>query len=446
MDKQTNLMTEGNILKKIFFFSVPLILGNLFQQLYNTVDSIIVGNYVGKGALAAVGSSTSTINLLIAFSQGAAVGAGVVIAQYLGAKEKQKVEEAVHTAMGIAIALGMILTVLGIALSGTILRLMDTPGDVIEQSNLYLKIYFAGVVFNVIYNMGAGILNAAGNSKRSLIYLCYASVINIVLDLLLIRVFKMGVEGAAIATDISQIASSVFVVAYLMRTREDYKIQLKKLKIHKNMAYGIIKVGLPTGIQNMVISFSNVLVQSSVNGYGSSAVAGFGAYTKVDGFNILPVMSFSMAVTTFTGQNIGAGKIDRVKKGMWITMAMGVVYTITTGCLLLIFSEPIMRLFTQDKEVIEYGRQAMYYFCPFYFMLSIMHALAGTIRGTGKSIPPMIILLASLCVFRVIWIIFVLPHFSAIDGIFVLYPVSWAVGLVLMTLYAWKGKWLPKQI
>jgi putative MATE family efflux protein len=446
MDKQTNLMTEGNILKKIFFFSVPLILGNLFQQLYNTVDSIIVGNYVGKGALAAVGSSTSTINLLIAFSQGAAVGAGVVIAQYLGAKEKQKVEEAVHTAMGIAIALGMILTVLGIALSGTILRLMDTPGDVIEQSNLYLKIYFAGVVFNVIYNMGAGILNAAGNSKRSLIYLCYASVINIVLDLLLIRVFKMGVEGAAIATDISQIASSVFVVAYLMRTREDYKIQLKKLKIHKNMAYGIIKVGLPTGIQNMVISFSNVLVQSSVNGYGSSAVAGFGAYTKVDGFNILPVMSFSMAVTTFTGQNIGAGKIDRVKKGMWITMAMGVVYTITTGCLLLIFSEPIMRLFTQDKEVIEYGRQAMYYFCPFYFMLSIMHALAGTIRGTGKSIPPMIILLTSLCVFRVIWIILVLPHFSAIDGIFVLYPVSWAVGLVLMILYAWKGKWLPKQI
>lgn len=446
MDKQTNLMTEGNILKKIFFFSVPLILGNLFQQLYNTVDSIIVGNYVGKGALAAVGSSTSTINLLIAFSQGAAVGAGVVIAQYLGAKEKQKVEEAVHTAMGIAVALGMILTVLGIALSGTILRLMDTPVDVIEQSNLYLKIYFAGVVFNVIYNMGAGILNAAGNSKRSLIYLCYASVINIVLDLLLIRVFKMGVEGAAIATDISQIASSVFVVAYLMRTREDYKIQLKKLKIHKNMAYGIIKVGLPTGIQNMVISFSNVLVQSSVNGYGSSAVAGFGAYTKVDGFNILPVMSFSMAVTTFTGQNIGAGKIDRVKKGMWITMAMGVVYTITTGCLLLIFSEPIMRLFTQDKEVIEYGRQAMYYFCPFYFMLSIMHALAGTIRGTGKSIPPMIILLTSLCVFRVIWIIFVLPHFSAIDGIFVLYPVSWAVGLVLMILYAWKGKWLPKQI
>lgn len=446
MDKQTNLMTEGNILKKIFFFSVPLILGNLFQQLYNTVDSIIVGNYVGKGALAAVGSSTSTINLLIAFSQGAAVGAGVVIAQYLGAKEKQKVEEAVHTAMGIALALGMILTVLGVALSGTILRLMDTPVDVIEQSNLYLKIYFAGVVFNVIYNMGAGILNAAGNSKRSLIYLCYASVINIVLDLLLIRVFKMGVEGAAIATDISQIASSVFVVAYLMRTREDYKIQLKKLKIHKNMASSIIKVGLPTGIQNMVISFSNVLVQSSVNGYGSSAVAGFGAYTKVDGFNILPVMSFSMAVTTFTGQNIGAGKIDRVKKGMWVTMAMGVVYTITTGCLLLIFSEPIMRLFTQDKEVIEYGRQAMYYFCPFYFMLSIMHALAGTIRGTGKSIPPMVILLTSLCVFRVIWIIFVLPHFSTIDGIFVLYPVSWAVGLVLMILYAWKGKWLPKQI
>ena len=442
MDKQTNLMTEGNILKKIFFFSVPLILGNLFQQLYNTVDSIIVGNYVGKGALAAVGSSTSTINLLIAFSQGAAVGAGVVIAQYLGAKEKQKVEEAVHTAMGIAIALGMILTVLGIALSGTILRLMDTPGDVIEQSNLYLKIYFAGVVFNVIYNMGAGILNAAGNSKRSLIYLCYASVINIVLDLLLIRVFKMGVEGAAIATDISQIASSVFVVAYLMRTREDYKIQLKKLKIHKNMAYGIIKVGLPTGIQNMVISFSNVLVQSSVNGYGSSAVAGFGAYTKVDGFNILPVMSFSMAVTTFTGQNIGAGKIDRVKKGMWTTIGMGMIYTVVTGALILLFSNEIMRLFTEDKEVIAYGRRAIMFFCPFYFILSILQSLAGTVRGTGKSVPTMVVLLVSMCLFRIVWVQFILPMFNSIDGIFILYPVSWALGTVLMILYAWKGKWL----
>lgn len=448
MEKQTTLMTEGSILKKIFFFSVPLILGNLFQQLYNTVDSIIVGNYVenGKAALAAVGSSTSTISLLIAFSQGAAVGAGVIIAQYLGAGNKKKLEEAVHTSMGIAVVLGIILTVLGMCGSSTILRWMNTPEDVIGQSDLYLKIYFAGVVFNVIYNMGAGILNAAGNSKRSLIYLCYASVINIVLDLLFIRGLGMGVEGAAIATDISQIASGVFVIAFLMRTNEDYRIQLRKVRIHKKMAADIIKIGLPTGIQNMVISFSNILVQSSVNSYGSSAMAGFGAYLKVDGFNILPVMSFSMAVTTFTGQNCGAGKIDRVKKGMWVTMVMGIVYTIATGCLILIFREPIMRLFTKDKTVMEYGIHAMYYFCPFYFLLSIMHSLAGTIRGAGKSIQPMVILLISLCVFRIIWIISVLPGFSTIDGIYVLYPLSWILGVILMTAYALRGKWLPKSL
>ena len=208
------------------------------------------------------------------------------------------------------------------------------------------------------------------------------------------------------------------------------------------MAARIITVGLPTGIQNMVISFSNVLVQSSVNGFGAAAMAGFGAYMKIDGFNILPVMSFSMAVTTFTGQNYGAGKIDRVKKGMWVTLAMGFVYTILTGVLLLTFADPLMRMFTKDASVIAFGKQAMRYFCPFYFLLSIMHGLAGTVRGTGKSVPPMVILLTSLCLFRIIWIQFVLPLFSTIDGVFVLYPVSWAFGTVLMILYTWKGKWL----
>lgn len=194
------------------------------------------------------------------------------------------------------------------------------------------------------------------------------------------------------------------------------------------------------GIQNMVISFSNVLVQSSVNGFGAAAMAGFGAYMKIDGFNILPVMSFSMAVTTFTGQNYGAGKIDRVKKGMWVTLAMGFVYTVLTGVLLLTFADPLMRMFTKDAEVIAFGKQAMRYFCPFYFLLSIMHGLAGTVRGTGKSVPPMVILLTSLCLFRIIWIQFVLPLFSTIDGVFVLYPVSWAFGTVLMILYTWEGK------
>ena len=208
------------------------------------------------------------------------------------------------------------------------------------------------------------------------------------------------------------------------------------------MAIRIVKIGLPTGIQNMVISFSNILVQASINSFGALAMAGFGAYMKIDGFNILPVMSFSMAVTTFVGQNYGAGKIDRVKKGMWTTIGMGMIYTIVTGALILLFSNEIMRLFTEDKEVITYGRRAIMFFCPFYFILSILQSLAGTVRGTGKSVPPMVVLLVSMCLFRIVWVQFILPMFNSIDGIYILYPVSWTLGTVLMILYAWKGKWL----
>ena len=290
--------------------------------------------------------------------------------------------------------------------------------------------------------MAAGILNAAGNSKRSLIYLAYASVTNIVLDLILIGVLKMGVAGAAIATDISQVVSCMLAMKFLMNISENYRVNIRQISFNKKMAKRVIKIGLPTGIQNMVISFSNILVQASINGFGSLAMAGFGAYMKIDGFNILPVMSFSMAVTTFVGQNYGAGKIDRVKKGMWTTIGMGMIYTIVTGILLLLFSTEIMRLFTGDTEVIAYGKRAMLFFCPFYFTLSILQSLAGTVRGTGKSVPPMVVLLVSMCLFRIVWIQFILPIFNSIDGIFMLYPVSWVLGAILMILYTCKGSWL----
>ena len=443
--QSSTLMTEGSIGKKIIFFSIPLILGNLLQQLYSTADSIIVGNFVGSNALAAVGSSTALIGLLIAFSQGVSVGAGVVAAQYLGAKNRRDVQGSIHTAFALAAVLGIILTAGGIICSRPLLVWMNTPEEVLEDSVIYLQIYFGGLIFNVLYNMAAGILNAAGNSKRSLIYLAYASVTNIGLDLLLIGVFKMGVAGAAIATDASQLVSCILSMWYLTHVDADYRISLKKIGIDKRMAVRIAKIGLPTGIQNMVISFSNVLVQSSVNSFGAAAMAGFGAYMKIDGFNILPVLSFSMAVTTFTGQNYGAGKIERVKKGMWVTVAMGCVYTIVTGTLLLTFGDPLMRLFTDSREVIEHGKLAMKYFCPFYFLLSIMHSLAGTIRGAGKSIPPMLILLFAMCLFRIFWIKAILPAFGTLDGVYMLYPVSWAVGMVLMVLYTWKGKWLEEQ-
>ena len=440
-ETKTKLMTEGSIWKNILLFSVPLILGNLLQQLYNTADSIIVGNFVGSNALAAVGSSGSPIFLLIGFSQGIAVGAGVVVSQFLGAKDKQDAQLSVHTSLALATILGAILTVGGIAISRTLLTAMNTPAEVLEDAVTYMQLYFGGVLFSVVYNMAAGILNAAGNSRRSLLYLGVASITNIILDLVLIAGLKMGVAGAAIATDISQLVSCVLSLRFLMRVDDDYHVNAKEIRVNKNMAGKIIKVGLPTGIQNMVISLSNILVQASVNGYGAAAMAGFAAYMKVDGFNILPIMSFSMAVTTFVGQNFGAGKMDRVKKGMWVTVLMSIAYTVLTGVLLLWGQDPIMHLFTSDETVIAFGQQAMHYFCPFYWMLGILHSLAGTVRGTGKSVPPMVVLLVSLCLFRIVWIQFALSAFAGIEGVFILYPVSWGLGAVLMILYTWKGNW-----
>ena len=439
-------MTEGNIWKLLIIFSIPLILGNLLQQMYNTADSIIVGNFVGSNGLAAVGSGTALINLIIAFSQGAAVGAGVIVSQNLGARDKQKTKLAVHTAMCIAIILGVILSAIGVIFSRDLLVWMKTPKSVLKVSVLYLQIYCGGLIFNVIYNMATGILNAAGNSKRPLIYLAIASVTNIILDLVFIKALKWGVKGAAIATDISQALSCVLAVGYLLRVNSDYKLIIKELKIHGNTAKQIIRVGLPTAIQNMVISFSNVLVQSSVNSYGATAMAGYAAYLKIDGFNILPVLSISMAVTTFTGQNVGAKKPDRIKKGMWNALIMGVVYTVIIGVVILLTSHTVLGLFTKDNEVITYGQLAMKYFCPFYFLLGILNILAGTVRGAGKGVPPMLILLFSMCIFRILWIKIVLPFYSTIDGVFILYPISWFVGMVLMIIYTKFGKWLPKGL
>ena len=444
-NKNTLLMTQGNIWKLLITFSIPLIIGNLLQQMYNTADSIIVGNFVGSNGLAAVGSGTALINLIIAFAQGASVGAGVVVSQYIGADKKDKIKISVHTSICISIILGLILSLLGIFASPSLLIMMKTPKVVLKSSILYLQIYCGGLIFNVIYNMATGILNAAGNSKKPLVYLAIASFTNIILDLLFIKIFKLGVMGAAIAPDISQAISCILAIGYLLKVKSDYKLYIKDLKINKETAVKIIKIGLPTAIQNMVISFSNVLVQSSVNAYGATAMAGYAAYLKIDGFNILPVLSISMAVTTFTGQNVGANRLDRVKKGMYSSLIMVLVYTIFIGAVLLIFSHQVLGLFTHSAQVIMYGQLAMKYFCPYYFLLGILNVLAGTVRGAGKGIPPMIILLFSMCIFRILWIKIALPFYSSIDGVFILYPISWLVGAILMILYTKFGKWLPHK-
>ncbi len=440
--KSTTLMIEGNIGKCLITFAIPLIIGNLLQQMYNTVDSIVVGNYIDSYALAAVGSSTSLISLLIGFSQGISVGAGVVVSLFLGAKDRDGVQTAVHTAVALSLIVGAFLSAIGVILTPTLLRWMKTPSEVMDLSVKYLRYYSFGLVFSIMYNMTAGILNAAGNSKRSLFYLAIASVTNIMLDIVFIKIFGFGVEGAAIATDISQALSSTLALLYLARSKDEYHLSFRKIRADKNMSIRITKVGLPAGVQNMVISFSNVLIQSSVNAFGSFAMAGFASYMKIDGFNILPVSSLSMAITTFVGQNYGANRIDRVKKGIWVTLFMALIYTALTGFFIYFFARDMVSLFSDNKEVIDYGVLVSRYFAPFYFLLGIMHPLAGSVRGTGRSVPPTIIILFALCIFRILWIQFIIPLFNTLDAVFIQYPISWALGAIMMVVYTLKAKWL----
>lgn len=442
--KKQKTMTEGPIWKNILAFSVPLILGNLFQQLYNTVDSIIVGNYIGSEALAAVGSSGAVINLLVGFCIGASAGAGVVISQFFGAKDNEGVKKAVHTTVAIAVCAGAAVSIAGVLLSPAILRAMGTPAEVFGPAVTYLRIFFGGMIFSVIYNMSAGILNAVGNSKRSLMYLVIAAVSNIFLDLLFVVGFKMGVEGVALATDIGQLISCIFILAFLAKSQDVYRLRLKDIRFYGNLPGRILKIGLPTGVQNIVISLSNVVVQSSVNSFGAAAMAGFAAYIKIDGFNILPVLSFSMAATTFAGQNVGAGRYDRVKKGMYVSVAMGVCYTIFTGIVLILFAPQVISVFSRKQEVVAYGVYILKFFCPFYWMLGILQVLAGTIRGVGKTFQAMMVFLFSLCIFRVLWIFVALRISHELFGVMTAYPASWCMGMLMILLYAWKGKWMPE--
>ena len=431
----TVLMTEGSIWKKLLIFSVPLILGNLLQQLYSTVDSIIVGNCVGKEALAAVGSTGSIVSLLIAFSQGASVGAGVIISQYMGAKRKDDVKRAVHTAMAIAVIIGLVLTVMGVFMSRLFLVWMQTPDNILDGASLYLQIYCGGLLFNVLYNMCAGIFNAAGNSKRPLLYLGAASVVNIALDLILIQGFGMGVEGAAIATDASQLVSCVMAIIYMVRVNADYKLFIRQIKVHRDMAIRIIKVGLPTGIQNMVISFSNVLVQASVNSFGSDAVAGFGAYLKVDGFNILPVLSISMAVTTFVGQNYGAKKMDRVHRGVRTSMIMAFLMTGLMVVFMWFIGDTLISLFTTDTAVREICHGLIHFLVPTFFTYISIEILSGALRGVGDAWIPMFITGIGICGVRIVWMTTVLPHFHSLKGAAFCYPLSWVITTIAYFIY-----------
>mgnify|MGYP000263102557 FL=1 len=440
--KNNTLMTSGTIWKEILLFSIPLILGNLFQQLYNIVDSIIVGNVVGSSALAAVGASGAIIQLLVGFCIGASAGAGVVTSQYYGARDDEGVRKAVHTTIAISIAAGVILSVIGVLTAPLILDIMGTPEEVFDQASDYLRVFFAGIIFSVIYNMSAGILNAVGNSRRSLIYLIIAAVSNIFLDILFVAVLKMGVVGAAIATDISQLISCIFILRFMRRSKESYKIRLRDIRFYDNLLGKIVKIGLPTGVQNIVISLSNVVVQSGVNSFGATVMASYAAFNKIDGFILLPILSMSMAATTFAGQNYGAREFDRVHKGMKVSIGMGAVYAVVAGALMLIFAPYIIRIFTGEQAVIDYGIYMMKYMYPFYWIIAIFHIATGTIRGVGKTLQAMIMSICSLCAVRILWI---WGSFQFAHKLYLLllgYPITWVIGAIMMLIYIKKGKWL----
>ena len=434
-NQNTNLMTEGSIVKNLLLFALPLIFGNLLQQMYNTADSIIVGNFVGSNALAAVGSSGSPIYLLIGFSQGLAVGAGVVVSQFLGAKDHREAQEAVHTSLAIAVIMGLLLTVGGIACGRALLVAMNTPAEVLGDAVTYIRIYFGGVLFSVVYNMTAGILNAAGNSRRSLIYLAWASVTNIVLDLVFIVGLRMGVAGAAIATDLSQLVSCVLSLRFLMKSEDACRVELSAIRLHRKMAGRIIRVGLPTGIQNMVISFSNVLVQASVNSYGAAAMAGFAAYMKIDGFNILPVSSISMAATTFVGQNYGAGNKKRVRNSYIISLAYSFGIGMVMGITINIFGRPFLSLFTKDGAVIDAGMLRLNIMSISYGFSAFMDCTIAASRGLGKTVVPTYIVIMGSCVFRVVWIYTVFAYFRTVPSLYILYICSWTLTAIAEFIY-----------
>lgn len=436
-------MTEGNILKSIILYFIPLILGNFMQQLYNTFDSLIVGNYVGSSALAAVGAGGQISFFLVAFYLGASSGAGILISQYYGAKDDEKLHAVVHNMMGIGIVLGVVITIVGIIFCPTFLGWIGTPVDMMPDAVTYLRIFFGGMLFQVVYNMLAAVLNAVGNSKRSLIYLIISSGLNIILDLLFVCVFKLGIAGAAWATIISQAVCCVLILKYLMDVEANYKVKLKDITLQRNYVKRIVKMGFPAAVQNAVIAFSSLLIQAGVNSYGTKAAAGFTAYMKVDGFDILPILSFSLAATTFVGQNVGAGNMKRAKKGAAIIIVINTIYTLIMTCVMTVFDSQIISLFSHDPEVIESGVMCIWALAPFYVLLGLIHSFAGAIRGTGNTVGPMVIILFSLCFYRVLWMMFARPYFSDIRGVYLTYPTSFVIGVVLMIgyaiyLYVWK--------
>ena len=423
-------MTEGSISQKIIFFAIPLFLGNLFQQLYNTADSLIVGNFLGSNALAAVSSSGNLIFLMVGFINGIAMGAGVVIARYYGAKKRDCLKKAIHTTVAFGLVAGAVLTVLGMFLAPKILVLMGTPADVLPESIVYFRTYFAGSMGVVMYNIFVGVLQSVGDGRHPLIYLIISSCVNVVLDIFFIAGLGMGVGSAALATAISQFVSALLCMVHLLRVEEEYRLELREIRFDSSMLKQIIQNGVPSGFQNSVIAIANVFVQSNINAFGKMAMAGCGSYSKIEGFAFLPVTCFTMALTTFVSQNLGAKQYDQAKKGARFGVLCSIAIAELIG-IIIYTAAPVLYGVMQSRTI-----------ALFYCLLAFSHCIAAVLRGSGNASVPMIVMLCDWCLFRVSYITVAVRIIPDIRVIFWAYPLTWGISSVIFLYLFLRGKWV----
>jgi len=442
---QRNGITEGVIWQQILIFFFPILFGTFFQQLYNTADAIIVGRFVGKEALSAVGGTTGTlINLLVGFFVGMSSGASVVVSQYYGAEQAENVKKSVHTAFCLAIGGGVVLMIIGQVFSPLAIRLMGAPVDIIDYSVTYLRIYFLGVIGNLVYNMGAAILRAVGDSKRPLYFLIAACLTNIVLDILFVVILRMEVAGAALATIMSQMMAAFLVLRTLMKTKESYRFEFKSLKLDKPIFRKVIKIGLPTGLQSMMYSISNIVIQAKLNTFGTNTIAAWAVFGKIDGIFWMAMDALSISITTFAGQNYGAGKIDRLKKGTYVGLGLTVAVTAILAGAVMNFGGPISSLFTDDAMVLDEAMRIILFQAPFWFCYACVNVFPSTLRGLGDTLVPMLIICFGTCVLRVIWIMTAGAMVPTLRTTLLSYPISWSITSIAFLIYYYRYSAMKK--
>ncbi len=441
MREQATRMTEGSVWRHIVRFALPVFWGNLFQQLYNVVDSLVVGNFLGSDALAAVGSSGSLIFLFVGLFSGIFTGASVVISRYFGAKDDEGVSTAVHTTVAFGLVSGVLITAAGTLLSPHMLRLLGTPENVMPNSLLYFRTYFYGAVFVVLYNTANGIFQAVGDSKHPLYYLLMSSFINVALDLVFVALLGMGVDGAALATVISQAVSALLGIRRLMTATGPYRVWVRKIRFDMPMLRRVLTMGIPSGIQNSIISIANLVVQSSINVYGSMAMAGCGSYSKIEGFAFLPINCFALALSTFIGQNLGAKEYGRARQGARFGVFSCFLLAESVGLLVNLFAPQLISLFNSDPQVVAYGVQEARIITLFYGLLAFSHAVAGVMRGAGRAIVPMLVMMVCWCVIRVSYITLVARASGNIRLVFWAYPLTWSLSSITFLIYYLKADW-----